>query len=246
MNTYGFTSAFALELDRYLAFKQSMGCYGASRTWYLRQFDAYCTHHGRSVFDRDTVEGWVTQQLDRSGGYRSWMSYVRDFGRWLQTQGHPNAYVLSDAWKASFVPAHPYLLTTDEIERFFAAAARLESRSPWRWQATAFFTLVEFPREESRRGPQDRVLFLQDPDLGLQLPDVVMLDVGRAGTSTGVGLGLPDPAPQGLLPDAQLRADHLTGLRHRPVLGRLLGDHPDRPLLRRGLELLRHCCILPD
>jgi len=142
MSTHGFTSAFALELDRCLAFKQSMGCYGASRTWYLRQFDAYCTHHGRSIFDRDTVEGWVSEQLDRSGGYRSWMSYVRDFGRWLQTQGHQNAYVLSADWKAPFVPAHPYLLTTEEIERFFAAAAHLQARPPWQWQAAAFFTLM--------------------------------------------------------------------------------------------------------
>ena len=44
-----FTSAFAADLEGYLAFKQNMGCYGASRIWYLRQFDAWCaegpTHH---------------------------------------------------------------------------------------------------------------------------------------------------------------------------------------------------------
>jgi len=36
-----FTSAFAADLEGYLAFKQNMGCYGASRIWYLRQFDAW-------------------------------------------------------------------------------------------------------------------------------------------------------------------------------------------------------------
>ena len=142
MSIHGFTSAFAPELDRYLVFKQSMGCYGASRIWYLRRFDAYCTQHDRRVFDRDTVEGWVTEQLDRSGAYRSWMSYVRDFGRWLQAQGHTDAYVLSADWQAPFVPARPYLLTADEIEQFFAAAGRLHAHSPWRWQSTAFFTLM--------------------------------------------------------------------------------------------------------
>ena len=40
------------------------------------------------------------------------------------------------------VPAHPYLLTAHEIERFFAAAVRLHAHSPWRWQAIAFFTLM--------------------------------------------------------------------------------------------------------
>jgi len=142
MNAHRFTSAFAPRLEAYLAFKQNMGCYGTSRIWHLRKFDAYCVEHGRSVFDRDTVEGWVREQLERSDRYRSWMSYIRDFGRWLQAHGHTHAYVLSDRWKASILPAHPYLLTRNEIDRFFAAAADLHAQSPWRWQATAFFTLM--------------------------------------------------------------------------------------------------------
>jgi len=138
----GFTSVFAPDLQAYLAFKQAMGCSGASRVWYLRTFDTYCTRHEASVFDRDTVEGWVLERVERSGRYRSWMSYIRDFGRWLRAHGHAHAYVLSDRWKAPFVPAHPYLLTRDEIDRFFTAALHLEAQSPWRWQAVAFFTLM--------------------------------------------------------------------------------------------------------
>jgi integrase len=70
------------------------------------------------------------------------MSYIRDVGRWLQAHGRGDAYVLSDRWKAPLVPAHPYLLSRAEIEAFFAAAARLNAHSPWRWQAVAFFTLM--------------------------------------------------------------------------------------------------------
>ena len=142
MTGRGFTSAFAARLEEYVEFKCSMGFYGASRIWYLKRFDVYCAGHGRSVFDRDTVEGWVTAQLSTSGRYRSWMSYIRDFGRWLRAHGHAGAYVLPDEWKAGFVPAHPYLLTGGEIEAFFAAAALLDTPSPWRWQAVAFFTLM--------------------------------------------------------------------------------------------------------
>ena len=142
MSAYGFTSAFAPELDAYLAFKEKMGFYGSSRISYLKRFDAYSSAHGRVAFDRDTVEGWVTDQLARSGRYRSWMSYIRDVGRWLQVHGHRDAYVLSDRWKAQLVPAHPYLLSRHEIEAFFAAAATLHAESPWRWQAMAFFTLM--------------------------------------------------------------------------------------------------------
>lgn len=142
MSGYGFTSAFATELDEYLAFKENMGFYGSSRIWNLKKFDAYCIEHDRGIFDRNTVEGWVTVQLERSGRYRSWMSYIRDFGRWLRAHGNESAYVLSDQWKASFVPAHPYLMAGNEIKAFFIAAAEVTAQSPWQWQAVAFFTLM--------------------------------------------------------------------------------------------------------
>ena len=142
MSGHGFTSAFAARLDEYVEFKRSMGFHGASRIWYLRRFDAYCAEHALGVFDQETVEGWVTAQLSTSGRHRSWMSYIRDFGRWLRARGHADAYVLSDKWKAPSVPAHPYLLTKREVEAFFTAAARLDTSSPWRWQAVAFFMLM--------------------------------------------------------------------------------------------------------
>src|SRR6266496_259852 len=138
----GFTSAFAADLEAYLAFKQSMGHCGASRVWYLRRFDAWCSEHDLAVFDQGTVEGWVSAQLESSGRYRSWMSYIRDFGRWLQATGASDAYVLSGRWKAPFVAPRPYLLASRQIELFFTAAAALQSQSPWRWQAVAFFTLM--------------------------------------------------------------------------------------------------------
>jgi integrase len=142
MSSHGFTSAFATELDAYLAFKASMGFCGASRIWYLKKFDAYCSEHDRAVFDKGTVEGWVSVQLEHSGRYRSWLSYIRDFGRWLKANGANDAYVLSDRWKAPFVAPRPYLLTRREIELFFTAAAQIQVQSPWRWQAVAFFTLM--------------------------------------------------------------------------------------------------------
>lgn len=142
MNGHGFTSAFATQLDEYVGFKRAMGFDGASRIWYLKKFDVYCTEYDRTVFDRETVEGWVMARLATSGRYRSWMSYIRDLGRWLRASGHTDAYVLSDRWKATFVPAHPYLLTSRQIGSFFGAAASFETNSPWRWQAAAFFTLM--------------------------------------------------------------------------------------------------------
>lgn len=177
MNAHGFTSAFAPELAAYLAFKEKMGFYGNSRIWYLKQFDAYCTAHNRAAFNRDTIEGWVSEQLTRSGRYRSWMSYIRDVGRWLQVHGRRDAYVLSDRWKAQVVPAHPYLLSNHEIGAFFAAAATLKADSPWRWQAVAFFTLMHCC---GLRTGETRLLRPEDVHLRDQSVDVVGSKGGRS------------------------------------------------------------------
>jgi integrase len=143
MNGPSFTSVFAPDLERYLAFKTSMGFHGNSRVWYLRNFDRYCSERGLKNFDRITVEGWVVlRQSSQPNSSRSWMSYIRDFGRWERINGNQNAYVLSDDWKAGFVRTQPYLLTHEEISMFFHAAARLETTSPWKWQAVAFFALM--------------------------------------------------------------------------------------------------------
>jgi integrase len=138
-----FTSVFAPDLERFLAFKENMGFYGKSRVWYLKSFDHYCAEHGLENFDRPTVEGWVASKQSRQQNTcRSWISYIRDFGRWERINGNDNAYELSDELKAGFIRSQPYLLTNEEVSKFFRAAARLETISPWKWQAVAFFALM--------------------------------------------------------------------------------------------------------
>lgn len=133
MSTYEFTSVFAGELTRYLAFKQDMGCYGASRVWYLRSFDTYCTEHGVTSCDRQAVEGWVIfKKSSQPGSSPSWMSYIRDFGRWMRTHGNPEAYVLAESWESEVFRSQPYLLNREEISLFFRSAAELETTSPWK------------------------------------------------------------------------------------------------------------------
>lgn len=143
MNPPRFTSVFAPDLQRFLAFKESMGIGNSSRDWYLTSFDRYCTNHGFQNFDRSTVEGWVmATQAAQPNSCWSWMSYLRDFGRWLRLNGNTNAYVLSDQWKAKRNRPQPYLLSQEEVRRFFDAAAGLETATPWKWQAVAFFALM--------------------------------------------------------------------------------------------------------
>lgn len=170
MNERRFTSAFAADLEDYLAFKEQMGFYGRSRIIYLRRFDAYCTSHSLRVFNRATVEGWVSSELERSPACRSWMSYIRDFGRWMCAHQDPSAYVLSAKWKAGFTRTHPYLLTSSQIECFFMAAGRVKASSPWAWQAAAFFGLMHCC---GLRTGEVRALAVSDVDLDQGHIDIV-------------------------------------------------------------------------
>lgn len=143
MSGHVFTSMFAQDLNQYLAFKKSMGCYGNSRIWYQRSFDAYCTERGVQTFNRQAIEGWVVaMKSSQPGSPPCWMSYIRDFGRWMHTHGNPDAYVLAGSWKSEVVHSQPYLLSHEEISRFFCSAAEVETTSPWKWQAVAFFSLM--------------------------------------------------------------------------------------------------------
>ncbi len=143
MKTPTFTSVFAYDLERFIEFKRNMGCYGASRIHYLRSFDEYCTNHQARVLNQETVIGWVEEKrAAQPGSPPSWMSYIRDFGRWMRTHSHPEAYVLSEQWRAGFHRPQPYLLSQSEITDFFTAAEHLNNSTPWQWQATAFFGLM--------------------------------------------------------------------------------------------------------
>ncbi|EMQ99524.1 integrase family protein [Paeniglutamicibacter gangotriensis Lz1y] len=171
MGRFEFTSVFSPELRLFLAFKESMGCNGASRIYYLRSFDAYCTEHNVRSFDREAIESWVRfKKSSQPGSSPSWMSYIRDLGRWMRTHENPDAYVLAESWKSEFYRPHPYLLSRKEIDAFFGSAADLQIASPWRWQSVAFFGLMQ---SCGLRTCEARRLQLQDVDLTAGFIDVL-------------------------------------------------------------------------
>ena len=135
---HGFVGPLAGELEEYIRFKASMGRHGATRVRVLRSFDRHCLEHGAVRLERGVVERWIAHRIDANpGGCRSWFSYIRDFGRWMRLAHDPDAYVLSDQWKAGSPRPTPYLLTDREAALFLRAAGTLESPSPWAWQSRA-------------------------------------------------------------------------------------------------------------
>lgn len=140
---YPYSSAFADSICGFITFKASVGISGNSRNWHLYDFDRWCVANNATTFDQETVEGWVLWRKAKvSSDYVSWMSYIRELGRWLRANGHSEAYVLSDDFKSKIVRPIPYLLTADEIATFFDSAAHYKVQSPLTWEAKCLFGLM--------------------------------------------------------------------------------------------------------
>lgn len=119
MNEY--VSNLAPLIIDFLEFKNALGIQYLTGSYYLKQLDIYnCEHKNVFIPDRDTVEGWALAHAEKSTtGDRSWISPIREFGRYLQSIGISNAYVLDKRFIIQRYHAEVYLLTEDEIQCFF-------------------------------------------------------------------------------------------------------------------------------
>lgn len=164
MREYAYASALAPDIRAYVAFKASVGVTGNSMRWHLYDFDRWCASKGLSELSREAVEGYVLDRLARTDpAQTTWASYLREFGRWMRANGNPDAYVLSDDFKTTAARKVPYLLSGDEVDAFFDAAARLDVRSPMRWEARCLFGLMH---SCGLRTCEARRLRTEDIDLG--------------------------------------------------------------------------------
>jgi len=138
-----YTSAFADDITAYLDFKEGMGLEGTTRGYVLGYFDKWCAANGAEAFDSDTVCGWVEHHRARTSPcYCSWMSVIRDLGRFLRACGNEGAYVLPPDYSSGQAPPPPYLLSAAEAEAFFAEAPLIKWNGPMRWQAVCLFGLM--------------------------------------------------------------------------------------------------------
>lgn len=171
MSGYPYASAFAEDIEAFIAFKASAGIKSKSRAWTLYDFDRWCAEHGALEFDRQTVEGWVKERRAKtSPSHLSWMSHIRELGRFVRANGHPDAYVLSGEFKSKMVRVAPYLLTQAEVDAFFGAAAEFDNGTPWAWQAACFFGLMH---SCGLRTCEARRLRAEDVDLGSPSIDIM-------------------------------------------------------------------------
>ena len=120
------------KIEAFLDFKHSLGIqYHAPRS-HLKSLDRYnYEHENIDNLSRELVERWAEEYAARSTSRdRSWLSPIREFGRYLRIQGEKDAYVLDDRFKIQRYHAEVYLLTEDEIQTFFKECDQYVQRYP--------------------------------------------------------------------------------------------------------------------
>lgn len=95
-----FTSNLKPLIEDFLEFKHALGIKYDTGRFYLEQLDKYnkC-HSNAAVLTRDLAEGWANQQAEKSiTADRSWISAIREFGRYLYSIGYEEAYILDEGY----------------------------------------------------------------------------------------------------------------------------------------------------
>lgn len=116
-----FQSRLSPKLQDFIEYKHSLGYKYITGAVYLMQFDRYCLYSGNPErLTKDIVEGWVCLKEQNSvNPDRSWMSPLREFGRYLISIGETEAYVLGSKFVMHSYKPQPYLLNENEIQAFF-------------------------------------------------------------------------------------------------------------------------------
>ncbi len=116
-----FISNLALSLLDFLSFKHALGIEYKTSIVYLRQFDMFNYEHGNyNSLSKKIAEEWVNQQANKSTTQdRSWISPIKEYGRFLKSIGDNNAYILDDRYTIQHYHSEVYLLTDYEIQSFF-------------------------------------------------------------------------------------------------------------------------------
>lgn len=118
-----FKSNLESSLLDFISFKNALGIEYKSAQFFLKQLDIFNYEHGNyNSLTKEIGEGWANLQANKSTTHnRSWISPVREYGRFLRSIGDNDAYILDNRYTIQRYRAEVYLMTEDEIKSFFKA-----------------------------------------------------------------------------------------------------------------------------
>ena len=123
-----YSSVFAPYIAGLVAAKRASGYTYESAEYYLHRFDSHCALHANSsAYSRDLVLGWAkSKDGEDPATHRVRLSVVRELGKYMQSLGVSDAFVLPSALHRKIDPYVPHFFTKEELTAFFRACDSLK------------------------------------------------------------------------------------------------------------------------
>ena len=176
-----FVSNLGPAMLKFLEFKHALGIKYQSGEVYLRELDRYNLNHGNySTLIKPVADGWALEHAAKSTTEdRSWISPIREFGRYLTNTSDPDAYVLEEKFVIKRYHAEVYLMTEEEIQRFFEECDQYVLRANFPGRAYVFPALFRFMYCCGVRSIEARQLKCQDVHLEKGYADILWAKAHR-------------------------------------------------------------------
>lgn len=176
-----FISNLMPQIISFIEFKNALGIQYKSASCHLKQLDIYNYEHGNhSVLTKEVAEGWAMQHAAKSTTRdRSWVSPIREFGRYLKSIGIADAYVLDDRFTIQRYHAEVYLMTNNEIRAFFKECDSFVLRHKSLGRAYVFPALYRFLYCCGARCAEARNLRCEDVHLDKGYVDILQAKAYR-------------------------------------------------------------------
>lgn len=129
-----YASVFAPYIAGLVATKRATGYTYESAEYYLKRFDRHCAlHPSLSAFSRDLVLGWAkSKDGEDPAAHRVRLSVVRELGKYMQSLGVLDAFVLPTALHRRIDRYVPHFFTKEELSAFFRACDSLKPHAGMR------------------------------------------------------------------------------------------------------------------
>jgi integrase len=123
-----YSSMFASYISGLVSTKRSSGYRYETAEFYLHDFDSYCSVHAKcKSLSRELVLGWAkAKDGEDSGTHRTRTSPVRELGKYMQSLGVSDAFVLPSALHRKTERHVPHFFTAQELAAFFMACDNLK------------------------------------------------------------------------------------------------------------------------
>ena len=176
-----YISKLSTVIADFLDYKHALGIKYQAAEVYLHELDQYNFSHGNhDTLVKAVVDGWACEHAAKSTtSDRSWISPIREFGRYLVNMGDTSAYVIDNSFIIQKYHAEVYLMTEDEIQRFFEECDMYVRRYNSPGRAYVFPALYRFMYCCGVRSAEARKLKCEDVHLDKGYVDILWAKAHR-------------------------------------------------------------------